>query len=166
MSEEALVPTIEPERDDVASVLPKLSGLQKRYLAARLIDPSRDAHELLNELAVPASAAYRWKFPLAVERAIENSPAELRRQVTQEILEASLPRAAQKLIAMLDSPDEKIALRAAERLLSGQGLLSKEGTTINIGGDHRRIDVRAAELWAQAQDSGQPLDSDGAEEPD
>ena len=151
---------VEPEVDDatVLELFDTLSPLEQRYLAERLVDPSRDPNEVLNDLRIPAQAAYRWKFPAQVEARLARMPQGTQEALAKSIIRKFLPKASQTLIELLDSPTEKVRHRAAVDMLKGAGVLESNAPTINIGGDHRSISVRAAELWRQQQEDDYPPD--------
>ncbi len=150
MTTTAVDKTTEPSAEEqVLALVPTLGPLQLRYFAMRLTQPEIDPAEILTKLKMPQEAKVRWRFPAEMEAVLDvvGTVPGLAREIGVQLLEMYIPEAAATLVALMGSADEKIALRAAERLLEGKTVLKRSGTTINVGGDHRRIDLRAIEMW-------------------
>ena len=133
--------------DRMIALVATLGPLQMRYFAQRLTNPERPPEEIMDALKLSQEAKVRWKFPAEMEHVIDELGAVegLTKEVGSRLLEMYIPEAAATLVRLMGSGDEKIALRAAERLLEGKGVLTRAGTTINIGGDHRSISMIAKE---------------------
>ena len=104
-------------------VVKGLSPLELRYMAARLLEPDKPIEEVMNDLRIGTRGNTRWSFPADVEEALSNSTPGMHRFVTERIIEANLPRAAQRLVKAIDSDDERIALTAATKILEGAGVI-------------------------------------------